>query len=201
MSNRIITISREFGSGGRTIGRKIAAELGLPCYDAELIEKLEEATGLSRQYIAERGEYASHGGWLASAFSDRDRNGHSVQDDLWCVQRQVILDLAKNGPCVIVGRCADYILREAADCLNIFIYSDMEKRAKRIVEQYGIRDDAPEKRLRDKDRRRAAYYQFYTGIKWGVVQNYHAALNSGALGIETCIEMIALLYGRKFGES
>ncbi len=197
MNNRIITISREFGSGGRTIGRRTAAKLELPCYDAELIEKLEEATGLSRDYIAERGEYAAHGSWLASAFSDRDRNGHSVQDDLWCVQRQVILELAENGPCVIVGRCADYILRETADCLNVFIYSDMEKRAERIVEQYGVRDDSPEKRLRDKDKRRAAYYQFYTGMKWGVVQNYHIALNSGALGIDTCVEIIARLYDRK----
>lgn len=200
MSNRIITISREFGSGGRTIGRKTAAELGIPCYDAELIGKLEEETGLSREYIAERGEYASHGSWLASAFSDRDRSGHSVQDDLWCVQRKIILELAEKGPCVIVGRCADYILREAADCLNIFVYSDMEQRARRIVEQYGVRDESPEKRLRDKDKRRAAYYRFYTGMKWGVVQNYHAALNSGALRIDTCVEMIALLYGNKVCE-
>lgn len=201
MSHRIITISREFGSGGRTIGRETAAKLGISCYDAELIEKLAEATGLSREYIAERGEATSQGSWLASTFTDRDRNGHSVQDDLWRVQRQVILDLAKDGPCVIVGRCADYILREKAVCLNVFIHSDMEKRAKRIVEQYGIRDDAPKKRLRDKDKRRAAYYQFYTGMKWGVVQNYHVALNSGALGIETCVEMITRLYGRKFYEN
>ena len=201
MSNRIITISREFGSGGRTIGREVAAELGISCYDAELIDKLEEATGLSRAYIAERGEYASHGSWLASAFSDRDRNGHSVQDDLWQVQRQVILELAEIGPCVIVGRCADYILRETADCLNVFIYSDMKKRAKRIVEQYGVRDDSPEKRLQDKDKRRAAYYQFYTGMKWGLVQNYHIALNSGVLGINPCVEIIARLYDRKFCES
>lgn len=201
MSNRIITISREFGSGGRIIGRETAVKLGLPCYDAELIDKLEEATGLSRAYIAKRGEYASHGSWLASAFSDRDRNGHSVQDDLWQVQRQVILELAENGPCVIVGRCADYILRGTAACLNIFIYSDMEKRAKRIVEQHGVRDDSPEKRLRDKDKRRAAYYQFYTGMKWGFVQNYHIALNSGVLGINTCVEIIARLYDRKFCES
>ena len=156
MNNRIITISREFGSGGRTIGRRTAAELGLPCYDAELIEKLEEAT---------------------------------------------ILELAGNGPCVIMGRCADYILQETADCLNVFIYSDMEKRAQRIVEQYGVRDDSPEKRLQDRDKRRAAYYQSYTGMKWGVVRNYHIALNSGVLGIDTCVEMIARLYDRKFCES
>ena len=98
---------------------------------------------------------------------------------------------------MIVGRCAGYILREAADCLNIFIYSDMEQRAKRIIEQYGVRDELPEKRLRDQDKRRTVYYRFYTGMKWGAVQNYHAALNSGVLGINTCAEMIALLYGKK----
>ena len=100
-----------------------------------------------------------------------------------------------------MGRCADYILRETADCLNVFIYSDMERRAQRIVEQYGVRDDSPEKRLQDRDKRRAAYYQFYTGMKWGAVQNYHIALNSGVLGIDTCAEMIARLYNRKFCES
>lgn len=194
MNNRIITINREFGSGGRTIGREVAAKLEIPCYDAELIEKLEEATGLSKAYIAERGEYASCGSWLASAFSDRDRNGHSIQDDLWQVQRKVILELAENGPCVIVGRCADYILRGVTECLNVFVYSDMEKRASRIVEQYGVRDDSPEKRLQDKDKRRAAYYQFYTGMKWGVVQNYHIALNSGVLGLDSCVKIIAELY-------
>lgn len=90
MSNRIITISREFGSGGRTIGRETAMKLGIPCYDQELIEKIAEESGFDKEYIAERGEYASHGGWLASAFSDRDFNGHSNQDYLWKVQREVI---------------------------------------------------------------------------------------------------------------
>ena len=104
-SEIIITISRQSGSSGRTISKEAAEKLGILCYDTELIEKLEEATGLSKAHIAERGEYASHGSWLASAFSDRDRNGHSVQDNLWLIQRQVILELAGNGPCVIAGRC------------------------------------------------------------------------------------------------
>ena len=122
MSNRIITISREFGSGGRTIGRETAMKLGIPCYDQELIEKIAEESGFDKEYIAERGEYASHGGWLASAFSDRDFNGHSNQDYLWKVQREVILELAEKGPCVIVGRCADYILKDTQDCLTAFIH-------------------------------------------------------------------------------
>ena len=166
MSNRIITISREFGSGGRTIGKEVAAKLGIPCYDHDLIDKIAEESGFAKEYIAERGEYSSHRTWWATAFADRDYMGHSNQDDLWAIQRKVILKLAEEGPCVIVGRCADYILRDKADCLTVFIHSDLEHRAKRIVEQYGERPEAPEKRLKDKDKRRAAYYQFYTDMKW-----------------------------------
>lgn len=194
MSNRIITISREFGSGGRTIGKELAAKLGISCYDYELIEKIAEESGFAKEYIAERGEYTSSKGWWSSVISDRDRNGHSYQDDLWTIQQNVILDLAEKESCVIVGRCADYILRDKADCLNVFIHSDLEKRAKRIVEQYGERPVAPEKRLKDKDKRRAAYYQFYTDMKWGAVQNYHITLNSGVLGIEKCVDILAGLY-------
>ena len=106
----------------------------------------------------------------------------------------MILELAEKESCVIVGRCADYILRDVADCLTVFIHSDMDKRAKRIVEKYGERDDAPQKRLRDKDKRRAAYYQFYTDMKWGAVENYDITLNSGVLGIEKCVEILAGLY-------
>lgn len=194
MGNRIITISRQFGSGGRTIGKELAAKLGVPCYDAEIIEKIAEESGFAPEYVKERGEYAGGSSWLAHAFSDRDRDGHSYQDDLWAIQRKIILELAEKGPCVIVGRCADYILRDNASCLRVFIHSDMETRAKRIVEQYGERSDAPAKRLKDKDKRRAAYYQFYTDMKWGAVENYHIALNSGALGIDKCVELLAQMY-------
>ncbi len=194
MKNRIITISREFGSGGRTIGKMTAEKLGIPCYDAELIEKIAEESGFSKEYVADRDEYAVGKGLLSHAFADRDFYGHSYQDELWTVQRRVILELAQKGSCVIVGRCADYILRGQADCLQVFIHSDMESRAKRIVEQYGEREDSPEKRLKDKDKRRAAYYNFYTDMKWGDVHNYHLSLNSGALGIHACAETIANLY-------
>jgi cytidylate kinase len=192
--NRIITISREFGSGGRTIGRQTAMRLNIPCYDAELIEKITQESGFSKDYIQEQGEYAASGNWLANAFSGRDRNGHSYQDDLWAIQQKVILELAAKGPCVIVGRCADYILRDQADCLRVFIHADMAARAKRIVEQYGERTDSPEQRLRDKDKRRAAYYQIYTDTKWGDVGNYDITLNSGVLGIDKCVELLAELY-------
>ena len=95
MSNRIITISRQFGSGGRTVGKEVAAKLGIPCYDADLIDKISEQSGFTKEYVAERGEYGVSSNWFERAFNDRDRNGHSFQDDLWRVQQQVILDLAQ----------------------------------------------------------------------------------------------------------
>lgn len=199
MSNKIITFSREFGSGGRTIGKEVAAKLGIPCYDAELLEKIAEESGFAKEYVAEHGEYAAGRSWFSHAFSGRDYNGHSYQDDLWTLQQKFIRELAEKESCVIVGRCADYILKDTADCLRVFIHADMESRAKRIVEQYGERSESPEKRLRDKDKRRASYYQFYTNMKWGAVQNYHISLDSGALGIETCVNIIAELYRAQGG--
>lgn len=195
MSNRVITISRQFGSGGRTIGRGAAASLGIPCFDQELIGKFAAESGFAPEYVAARGEYTVRGGRLGGALSTaRDFYGHSLQDDLWAAQTRVIEELAANGPCVIVGRCADYILRDKASCLNVFIHAAMDKRAQRIVEQYGESADAPEKRLRDKDKRRAAYYQLYTDRKWGAMENYHIALDSGVLGLDKCVELIASLY-------
>ena len=192
MKNRIITISREFGSGGRTIGKQAAEKLGIPCYDAELIQRLAEESGFAEDYIKEAGEYTPHG-FLSLAFSDRIQ-GPANEDVLWDLQSKVITELAGKGPCVIVGRCADYILREKADCLKVFIHADMGFRAERIVKVYGRWDKSPEQRLRDKDKRRAAYHRFYTDMKWGHAQNYHITLNSGVLGIDRCAEILCGLF-------
>ena len=194
MKNRMITISREFGSGGRTIGKEVAEKLGIPCYDEELINKIAEKSGFAKEYIADRGEYAPSVNWFVNMFGGRDYNGHSISDDLWKIQREIILELAEKGPCVIVGRCADYILKDTADCLTVFIHASKEKRAERIVKLYGERDEKPEQRLLDKDKRRKAYYQMYTDTKWGVADNYHISLDSGILGIEKCVELITGLY-------
>ena len=194
MSERILTISREFGSGGRTVGRMAATALHIPCYDQEILEELAKKSGFTQGYIREQGEYAAHAGWLSNALASRFSDGLTSQDRLWVLQRELILELAEKGPCVIVGRCADFILREKADCLTAFIHADMAFRAKRIVEVYGQRQDSPEKRLQDKDRRRAAYYQFYTDTRWGQARNYHIALDSGVLGIDRCAELLAELY-------
>ena len=194
MANRIITISREFGSGGRTIGREVAKKLNSPCYDQELIDKIAEKSGYDKAYIQERGEYTAASSWIGNALAMRDFYGQTDQDKLWAVQRNTIIELAEQESCVIVGRCADYILRDRADCLTVFIHADMATRARRIVELYGESDTAPEKRLHDKDKRRAAYYQLYTDTKWGDARHYDVALDSGRLGLEKCVEIIARLY-------
>ncbi len=190
--NRIITISREFGSGGRTIGKKVADKLGIPCYDSELIEKLAQESGFTKDYIKEAGEYTP-GGFLASAFSNR-AFGPTNEDILWEMQCRIITELAEKESCVIVGRCADCVLQDKADCLKVFIHADMAFRAERIVKVYGEREESPEQRLRDKDKRRAAYHRFYTNMKWGYAENYHLTLDSGALGIDRCVDIISGLY-------
>ena len=192
MKNRVITISREFGSGGRTIGKKVAEELCIPCYDRELLEKIAKESGFDESYVQEAGEYAP-GGFLTSAFS-RGGSAYNNADYLWNIQYGIITSLAQEGPCVIVGRCADYILREKADCLRAFIHADLEFRARRIVEVYGEREESPQQRLREKDKRRAAYHRFYTDMKWGHAQNYDITLNSGRLGIDACVQILRELY-------
>ena len=191
--NRIITISRQFGSGGRTIGKETAKRLGIKCYDHELIEKLSEESGFTKEYIAEVSEYSERGSWFRNAFAGRYQNGYSNQDYLWIAQKKIITELAKE-PCVIVGRCADFILRDSADLLTVFIHASIEKRAERIVKVYGESDVTPEKRLRDKDKRRASYYQFYTDMEWGNADHYDIALDSGKLGIDKCVDIISSLY-------
>lgn len=195
MGHRIITIGREFGSGGRTIGREVAQKLGIPCYDEEIIERLAEESGFSPEFIKETSEYTEHASWTSLAFS----NAHSIgipsnQDLLWTAQRKVIMEIGEKESCVIVGRCADVILDGAADLLKVFIHADFEKRARRIVEKYGETAEPTEKRLRNKDKRRAMYYQFYTDKKWGSIDHYHVMLDSGVLGIEKCVDVIVSLY-------
>lgn len=194
MSNRIIAIGRQFGSGGRTIGKKVAEKLGIPCYDNEILEQMARESGYTAEYLKEHTERSAGWNWLSHAMNASTFTGNSYQDDLWTMQNKIIHDLAEQGPCVFVGFCAEYILRKHDNCLRVFIHADMDKRAKRIVEQYGETGDAPEKRLKDKDRRRATYYQYYTDLKWGAAENYHITLNSGELGIDKCVDILTALY-------
>ena len=187
--NRVITISRQFGSGGRTIGRQVAAKLGIPCYDNELLEKLAEKSGFTPEYIKERGEYTERGGWLANALSGRVGGGMNNQDHIWIAQRELILDLAKQGPCVIVGRCADYVLRERDDVLNVFIHAPMEYRAQRAKEVYEREAGNMVDYVKKPDKKRASFYNYFSQNKWGDARHYHLAI-SGQYGVDYAVEIL-----------
>lgn len=194
MEKKIITISREFGSGGRTIGRAVAEKLGIPFYDKELVDQIALESGFAPQFVEENGEHAPGKSFFSYAFAHQGvpgiMNGLSTADFLWNIQCNVILQLAEKGPCVIVGRNADYILKDRKDCLHVFIHADIDYRAHRIVTRYGESDKSPENRLQEKDKRRRVNYQHYTGRSWGTAQNYDLCLSSSALGEEACVDII-----------
>ena len=198
--NKIITVSREFGIGGRTIAKKVAEALGVPCYDQEIIEQISKESGFCEEFIREKGEYASTGSKFFNALSAGYTNGLSLQDRLWIEQERIITELAKKGDCIIVGRCADVILKDKAQLLKVFIHADMQKRMERIVRVYGENEQPTERRLRDKDKRRKAYYQYYTDTTWGDVNNYHLCLDSGVLGVDSCAELIVSAYKNYFNK-
>lgn len=194
MQKKIITISREFGSGGRTVGRIVAEKLGIPFYDKELVDHIALESGFAPNFIEEHGEHAPGNSIFAYAFAHQSvpgvLNGLSTADFLWNVQCSVILQLAEKGPCVIVGRNADYILKDRPDCLHAFIHADTEFRTDRIVRLYGESEKSPETRLQEKDKRRSVNYHHYTGRTWGAAQNYDICLCTSTLGIEKAADMI-----------
>ena len=194
MEKKIITISREFGSGGRTIGRLIAQQLGIPFYDSELVKQISLESGFAPKFVEEHGEHSPGNSLFSYAFAPQGvpgvMNGLSTADFLWNIQCSVILQIADQGPCVIVGRNADYILKDRPDVMNVFIHADKDFRAERIVRLYGNSEKTPAARLQEKDTRRRVNYQHYTGRTWGVAENYDVCLNSGVLGVERCAEII-----------
>ena len=194
MEKKIITISREFGSGGRSIGRMVAEKLNIPFYDKELVEQISLESGFAPRYVEEHGEHSPGKSALSYAFAPQGvpgvMNGLSTADFLWNIQCGVILQLAEQGSCVIVGRNADYILKDRNDCLNVFVHADMGFRADRIVRLYGESEKSPETRLQEKDKRRRNNYQHYTGRQWGMAQNYDLCLCSSTLGVDACADLI-----------
>lgn len=197
MEKKIITISREFGSGGRSVGRKVAEKLGIPFYDKELVDQIALESGFAPKYVEEHGEHSPGSSLFAYAFAPQGvpgvMNGLSTADFLWNIQCSVILQLAEQGPCVIVGRNADYILKDRKDALHAFIHADMDFRAERIVRLYGESEKSPEARLQEKDKRRKVNYQHYTGRTWGMSQNYDVCLNSATVGVEACADIIVAM--------
>lgn len=195
MQKKIITISREFGSGGRFIGEEVAKKLGIAYYDKNIISQIAEQSGLSPEYIQESAELSPKKGMFGKglfsyAFSGRDLTGKSVEDFVYEVQRKVILDLAEKEPCVIIGRNADFILRDREDVLNVFIHGNVKEKVQRICQIYHVTETEALKMMEDIDKRRMTNYNFYTEQKWGKASNYTLCLNSSQIEYDTCEKLI-----------
>ena len=190
MEKRIITISREFGSGGRFIGEEVAKKLGISYYDKDIIGQIAEQSGFSLEYIRENAELSPKKGLFAYAFSGRDITGKSVEDMVYEAQRNVILKIAEKESCVIIGRNADFILKDREDVLNVFIHGDMPKKVQRICKLYNVAEADVAKMITETDKRRRTNYNFYTDQKWGMAKNYTLSLNSSQLGYDRCEKII-----------
>ena len=198
MKNKvIITIARQFGSGGREIGAKLADTLGIPFYDKSLIHIAAKESGIDEDLFDYADEKAYHNFWTASAsntsyFGNRISlfNELPMNDKLFLIQSNIIKKLAENGSCVIVGRCADYILQNDSHTVPVFIHSSEQDRLSRVVNTYGIDEKDAKDVMFKTDKKRAAYYNYYSGEKWGRADNYDLSINSGAVGIDGAVGLI-----------
>ena len=190
MTKRIITISRECGSGGRFIGEEVAKKLGIKYYDKDIIGQIAEQSGFSPEYIQENAELSPKKGLFAYAFAGRDITGKSVEDMVYEAQRKVIMEIAEKESCVIIGRNADFILKDRDDVLNVFIHGAESEKVKRICKLYHVTETDAIKMMTDIDKRRMTNYRFYTDRKWGMAGNYTLSLNSSQLGYDRCEQII-----------
>lgn len=195
MKNKIITISREFGSGGRLIGKKLAEELGVPYYDKNILEQIAQEHGYSVEMI-EDDEKKAKNGFLYSLSNAFGAAGYgpdtlSINEQFFLAQFEYITKLAAEGNGgVIVGRCADYVLRDYKEATNVFIYAEEENKIKRAVEEYNVPADKVKKIMADIDKARANYYKYHTGLKWGDLVNYHLSIDSGYVSIDNIVKLI-----------
>lgn len=194
MSYKIITISREFGSGGRFIGKELAQRCGIDFYDRKIIEQVAEGLGISEKIVETQGEYAPAKSIFSYAFVGRDITGVSLADQIYNYQQKIIKDLAQKNSCVIVGRCADFILSDRDDVLNVFIQGEPSDKTKRIKQLYDVNDSEVKKMLKDVDKKRSVNYRYCTDREWGNRKNYDIILNSSVLGYDNCIDIIEKLY-------
>lgn len=195
--NSIVTISREFGSGGREIGIKLAKRLGVDFYDKQLISLAAKESGIDPALFERIDEHAANSllyslsmgmfNFGQTGFSPRDQI--SVNDQLYLLQHKIIKQLAEK-PCVIVGRCADYILRDKPNCINVFIHADIDYRMERAKKVHNIPESKVEAVVRKTDKTRSNYYQFYTEHKWGLASNYHLCINSGKMSEDRIVDVL-----------
>ena len=194
---KIITISRQYGSGGREIGKKLADQLNIPFYDNELIERAAKESGFSKEAF-ESAENKATNSLLYSISMGMNAYGNqelgfahlSLDDRIYLVQTEVIRKVANEGPCVIVGRCADYVLKEMSDVVSVFIWADMEYRIDRATTLYGLSPVKAEESIVKFDKRRANYYNYHANEKWGKAENYHLSIRSDSIGIDYCVDCI-----------
>lgn len=192
----VITISREYGSGGRRIGERVAERLGISFYDKKLINIAAEESGLSPEFIETHDQKINNSFLFNIAVSGYysgnvfNRNNLLPEDKLFLTQTNIIRALAEKESCVIVGRCADYILRDRDDCFNVFVYSDMAHKIERAIREYGMALDKAEVELKKRDKARNNHYNHYTGQDWGQIRNYHLSVNSDFVGADNVVDMI-----------
>ncbi len=198
----IITIGRQFGSGGREIGEKLAGKLGIPYYDGKLITRAAKESGFCEELIETHDERPTNS-FLFNLVMDTYSFGHNaaglvdmpISQKVFLAQYNTIKQIAKEGPCVIVGRCADYALADNPDLISVFISADMEYRVKRIMEKRQLTETKATDLIVRQDKQRQSYYNYYSSQKWGMCKTYDLSVNSGILGIDGTVEYI-----RKFVE-
>lgn len=195
--NTIITIGRQFGSGGREIGEKVAEHFGIKCYDKELLARAAKESGFCQEMIESHDERPTNSflynlvmdtysyGYNASSFMDMP-----ISHKVFLAQFDAIKKMADEAPCVIVGRCADYALSEYKNCLNLFIYGNEECKVKRIMEKYDVSEQKAREMMKKNDKQRQSYYNYYSSKKWGRADSYDLCLNSSKYGIEGSIQLI-----------
>jgi len=193
MKKQVVTISREFGSGGRLIGQQLAEDMGVPYYDKELLTRIADENGFSREMLEQAEMKAKNAFFysLSSAFGNADAgpDSMSMNERFFLAQFDMIKKIAKEGPCVIVGRCADYVLR-GTGATNVFIYAETEEKIRRAVEEYGVPEQDAKKLIRDTDKARANYYNYHTDQRWAEPVNYHLSLDSGYLPVANIVKLI-----------
>lgn len=196
MKKIVIAISREYGSGGRFIGEKLALELGIPFYDRELITMASEHSGLSPEFIDTLEERSSQSFLFnlattaymgASAYAQFDV---PVDQKAYNAQTAIIRDLADKGSCVIVGRCSDYILRDHPDCVRVFIYSSMEDKIHRVVEYYNVAPEKAKEKITKTNKHRANYHKNFTNEKWGTPASHDICINTAAVGVDGAVKIL-----------
>lgn len=185
----IITLGRQFGSGGREVGKRLAKALDIPFYDKELLSVAAKESGISEELFESNDEKPTNSLLYALAMGNYSSE-MPLNHRIFLAQFDAIKKIASEGPCVIVGRCADYALRDYANCVSVFVHAPLEKRIERAITVYNVPERLAQGTISRTDRQRANYYNFYTNKKWGNVDNYELAVDSGSVGLDGAVEII-----------